>query len=262
MDAVVVFVRAGTGLVYVLSGLIGLGLALLALRRPGPRSWVLAPLLLVFGSCGRLPMHFSIVVFTCWLSLEILAIEESFPGLDRLSVLGPPALSLLFLVATGSSFAAEGRALFKVQCTAGAWACVVLGIARIRRALGAGVARLGFDFPLLVRSTFSAVLLGSTDVVVGGSGIVTVLIAPVLVHLHLARGGGALGRGEHRLAFQRMAAAVVWLGTGVGVVGWVAYGAHLEKANNQKGLHRPGLSQRADLSLPTEVSRTRAWRTT
>lgn len=260
MDTVVAIATAGTGLLYALSALMGLGLILLTLRRPGPRSWVLAPLLLVFGSCARLPMYLSLLAFACWLFLELMAVEESFPGLDRLSALALPSLCLVLLLATGSAFTAEGRALFRVLVMAGAWSCLILGMARIRRALGEGLARLGFDLPVLVRSTFSAVLLGLADGVVSGGGVLTLLLAPVLVLLHLARGGTALGRGEHRLAFQRLAAAVVWLGTGVGVVGWMAYGAHLANTRDRKVFTRPGPSQRADLSLSTEAPRTRTWR--
>ena len=262
MDTVIAIATAGTGLLYALSALMGFGLILLTLRRPGPRSWVLAPLLLTFGSCGRLPMYFCMLAFACWLFLELRAVEESFPGLDRLSALAPPALCLVLLLAAGSAFTAESRALLRILVVAGAGACLILGMARIRRALGEGGARLGFDFPVLVRSTFGAVLLGIADAVVGGSGVLTLLLAPVLVLLHLARGGRALGRGEHRLAFQRMAAAVVWLGTGVGIVGWMAYGAHLANTRDGKVFTRPGPSQRADLGLPAETPRTRTWRTT
>jgi hypothetical protein len=162
----------------------------------------------------------------------------------------------------GSTFAEEGRALFKALITAGAWASLVLGMARIRRALGEGAAHLGFDFPVLVRSTFSAGLLGIADGVVSDSGVLTLLLAPALVLLHLARGGTALKRGEHRLAFQRIAAAVVWLGSGVGIVGWMVYGAQFEDADDQKVFIRPSPSQRADLTPPTETPRTRTRRTT
>jgi len=191
MDTVIAIATAGTGLLYALSALIGLGLMLQTLQRPGPRSCVLAPLLLVFGYCGRLPMYFSMLAFACWLLIEIMVVEESYPGLDRLSALALPPLCLVLLLAGGSAFVTEGRALLRVLVMAGAWACLILGMARIRRALGEGVARLGFAFPVLVRSAFSAVLLGIADGVVSGSGVLTLLLAPVLVLVHLARGGTA-----------------------------------------------------------------------